>query len=84
MLSTKQNSISGLNLYPNPVSNGVLYITSNSSNAKTVSVYNILGKQVLNTKTSNNAVNVTNLKSGSYIVKISENGNTDTKKLIIE
>jgi len=83
-LSVKQNSISDLKMYPNPVSNGTLYITSNSSNAKTVAVYDILGKQVLNTKTSNNAVNVANLKSGAYIVKITEDGNTDTRKLIIE
>ncbi|HWS60327.1 MAG TPA: T9SS type A sorting domain-containing protein, partial [Flavobacterium sp.] len=59
-LSLKQNSISGLNVYPNPVKDGNLYITSNSSEAKTISVYDILGKQVLNTKTSNNAVNVSN------------------------
>lgn len=84
VLSVKQNTISGLSMYPNPVSNGVLHITSNSSSAKTVSVYDILGKQVLNTKTTNNAVNVADLKSGAYIVKITEEGNTDTKKLIID
>lgn len=83
-LSVKQNKIAGLNVYPNPVSNGTLYITSNSNNAKTVAVYDILGKQVLNTKTSNNAVNVANLKGGAYIVKITEDGKTDTRKLIIE
>lgn len=83
-LSVKQNSIAGLNVYPNPVKNGNLYITSNSSNAKTVAVYDILGKQVLNSKTSNNAVNVSNLKSGAYIVKVTEDGKTDTRKLIIE
>lgn len=83
-LSVKQNSISGLNVYPNPVSNGVLYITSNSSNAKTVSVYDILGKQVVGSKTVNNAVNVSNLMKGAYIVKITEEGNTETRKLIIE
>ena len=83
-LSVKQNSIAGLNIYPNPVKNGNLYITSNSSNAKTVAVYDILGKQVLNSKTSNNAVSVANLKSGAYIVKVTEDGKTDTRKLIIE
>jgi hypothetical protein len=83
-LSVKQNAISGLNMYPNPVSNGTLYITSNSSESKTVAVYDILGKQVLNAKVSNNAVNVSNLQSGAYIIKISEEGNTDTRKLIIE
>jgi len=71
-------------MYPNPVKNGNLYITSNSSNAKTVAVYDILGKQVINSKTSNNTVNVANLKSGAYIVRITEEGKTDTRKLIIE
>lgn len=83
-LSVKQNSIAGLNVYPNPVKDGNLYITSNSSNAKTVAVYDILGKQVLESKTSNNTVNVSNLKGGAYIVKITEDGKTDTRKLIIE
>lgn len=84
VLGVKQNAIAGLNMYPNPVSQGTLYITSNSSEAKTVSVYDLLGKQVLNAKTSNNAVNVSSLTSGSYIVKITEEGKTDTKKLIVE
>jgi hypothetical protein len=84
LLSVKQNSISGLNMYPNPVSNGTLYISSDSNSAKSVEIYDILGKQVLNAKVSNNAVNVSNLQSGAYIVKINEEGNTDTRKLIIE
>ena len=84
ILGVKQNSIAGLNMYPNPVKNGNLYITSNSSNPKTVAVYDILGKQVLDTKTTNNAINVSNLKGGAYFVKITEDGKTDTRKLIIE
>jgi hypothetical protein len=83
-LSVKQNSIVGLKIYPNPVTDGILKITSDSSNAKTVAVYDILGKQVLNSKTSNNAVNVSNLKGGAYIIKITEDGKTDTRKLIIQ
>ncbi len=83
-LSVNQNAISGLNMYPNPVTKGTLYITSNSSSAKSVAIFDILGKQVLNAKTSNNAVNVANLKGGVYIVKITEEGKTDTRKLIIE
>lgn len=83
-LSIKQNSISGLSVYPNPVTKGTLYITSNSTSVKSVAIFDILGKQVLNAKTSNNVVNVANLKGGVYIVKISEEGKTDTKKLVIE
>jgi hypothetical protein len=84
VLSNDEFEISGLKVYPNPVKDGNLYITSNSSESKTVSVYDILGKQVLNTKTLNNAVNVSSLKSGAYIAKITEDGKTDTRKLIIE
>ena len=84
VLGVKQNTIAGLNMYPNPVSKGTLYITSNSSEAKSVSIYDVLGKQILDTKTTNGAVNVSNLKAGSYIVKITEDGKTDTKKLIIQ
>nr|WP_315146273.1 T9SS type A sorting domain-containing protein [uncultured Flavobacterium sp.] len=83
-LSIKQNSISGLKVYPNPVKDGNLYLTSNSSEAKTVAVYDILGKEVLNAKTSNNTVNVSSLKGGAYVIKITQDGNTDTRKLIIE
>jgi hypothetical protein len=83
-LGVKQESISGLNMYPNPVKNGNLYITSNSSEAKSVEIYDILGKQVLNAKVSNNTVNVSNLKGGAYIVKINEEDKTATRKLIIE
>lgn len=83
-LGLKQNSIAGLNMYPNPVSKGTLYITSNSSGAKSVAVYDLIGKQVLNTKTENNAVNVSSLNSGVYLIQITEDGKTDTKKLIIQ
>jgi Secretion system C-terminal sorting domain len=83
-LGLKQSPIAGLNMYPNPVSNGTLYITSNSSEAKSVAVYDVLGKQVLDSKTSNNAVNVSNLTGGIYFVKITEDGKTDTRKIIIQ
>ena len=84
ILGLKQNAIAGLNMYPNPVSFGTLYITSNSTEAKSIAVYDVLGKQVLNVKTSNSAVDVSSLKGGIYFVKISEDGKTDTKKLMIE
>lgn len=83
-LGLKQNAIAGLNVYPNPVTDGNLYITSNSSNAKTVAIYDILGKHVLDSKTSNSTLNVSNLKRGVYIVKIAEDGKTDTRKIIIQ
>lgn len=82
-LSVKQNQIDGLKVYPNPVSNGTFFINSDSDATKEVLVYDVLGKQVVKTSTSN-AVNVSNLRSGVYIVKITEEGKTATRKLVIK
>lgn len=84
LLDVKQNEIAGLSIYPNPVSKGTLYITSSTNAAKSVVLFDVLGKQVLKTTTSNNSINVSGLKNGVYIIKITEDGKTDTQKLIIE
>jgi hypothetical protein len=81
-LSVNQNQIEGLKVYPNPVSNGTFYIDTNANSTKEVIVYDVLGKQVVKTSTTN-AVNVSNLKGGVYIVKITEEGKTATRKLVI-
>ncbi len=84
VLSTKQNQISGLSVYPNPVTNGKLSITSDSNDSKAVVIYDVLGKQVLSTVVTNQVVNVSDLTSGVYIVKITEEGKTATRKLVIQ
>lgn len=83
-LKINQNSISGLSFYPNPVKNGVFFINTDANAERTVTVFDVLGKQVLNLTTSNNAINVNNLNSGVYMVKITEEGKTATRKLVIE
>ena len=75
---------SQLKLYPNPVSNGKLYIASTTNLEKEVAIYNTLGQEVLQSKTNNQSINVSNLSKGTYFVKITEAGITATKKLIIQ
>jgi len=82
-LAVNQNTIAGLKVYPNPVTNGTLFIDTNADADKSVAIFDVLGKQVINTKTSSNSVNVSNLKGGVYIVKITEEGKTATRKLVI-
>ncbi|RAR50380.1 T9SS type A sorting domain-containing protein [Flavobacterium lacus] len=83
-LSTSSfNSIAGLSLYPNPVTNGMLNISTQANAERTVQIYDILGKQVVNKVTSNEAINVSNLNAGVYIVKITEEGKTASRKLVI-
>jgi hypothetical protein len=75
----------GFKMYPNPVSNGKLYISSSTNLEKEVSIFNTLGQRVLQTKTvTDQAITVSNLNKGTYFVKITEDGITATKKLIIQ
>lgn len=83
-LGVNQNSIPGLSVYPNPVTNGNLYITSTNNAAKAVVVYDVLGKEVAKATVTDQPVNVSSLKGGVYIVKITEDGKTATRKLVIK
>ena len=78
--------IENLNFYPNPVTNGKIYITSKNVSAKEISIYDVLGKLVLQTTLNTNSkeVNVAALNSGVYIIKIKEGDATATRKLIVK
>ncbi|MFY0714265.1 T9SS type A sorting domain-containing protein [Seonamhaeicola sp. NFXS20] len=85
-LSVKNNEIEGFSIYPNPVRNNKFTISSANSNAsKEVKLYNILGALVLN-KTINNkqSINVSNLTTGVYVLRVTENNKTAARKLIIK
>ena len=83
--SVEENKIDGFTAYPNPVNNGKLFISSNSLEKKQVSIYNVLGKSVLNTTVSGtrSEVNVATLSSGIYILKVVEGTKIATSKLVI-
>lgn len=72
-----------LGFYPNPVSNGKIYITSKTSIDKEVTIFNVLGKQVLQLMVSKE-VNISALSPGVYIVKIREGETVATRKLIVK
>jgi hypothetical protein len=83
-LRVAQNDIAGLNIFPNPVTNGNLFINTAMNDTKTVVIYDVLGKKVLGTSVNEQAVNVSALNSGVYIVKVTEAGKTATRKLVIK
>lgn len=81
-----QQSIEGLSIYPNPVNNGKLYIyiTSKHGLTKNVEIYNVLGKQIYTTVLLGKELNIANLNAGVYILKITENNISETRKLVIK
>ena len=76
--------IEGLILYPNPVSNGKVYITSKNDLDKNIIIFDVLGKKVLQTTMSSKELNISNLSPGVYIIKIDEEQATATRKLIVK
>lgn len=72
-----------LGFYPNPVSNGKIYITSKTSLDKEVLIFDVLGKKVLQTTISSRELNIAAIPPGVYIIKITEADITATRKLII-
>jgi hypothetical protein len=84
ILSTRSfNAIDGLKMYPNPLTGNTLNFVSASNADMSIQIFDILGKQVLSSKVINNSVNVANLNAGVYIVKITEEGKTATRKLVV-
>ncbi|MRX40518.1 T9SS type A sorting domain-containing protein [Flavobacterium sp. LC2016-23] len=77
------NTIEGLSLYPNPVLNGKVYISSKNDLEKEIIVFDLLGKKVIQTHLASKELNVADLAPGVYIIKISEENATATRKLII-
>lgn len=75
------NVFSGFDFYPNPTSD-ILNLRA-KNNIESVSLFNLLGQKVMDVKvgatTSN--INLANLSTGNYIMKVSIDGQTGTYKI---
>ncbi|MDO7171609.1 carbohydrate-binding protein [Mariniflexile sp. AS56] len=88
-LSIDSNSLgSAISVFPNPVSNELTISLGkanlNSSDSK-ITLYSIKGEKVLEVNPENNntpTLNVSNVKSGIYVLKISDKHNVISKKIV--
>ncbi len=82
VLGTDDNTIEGFSYYPNPTT-GVLNLKAQAT-IEEVTILNMLGQKVLELKNTSNAMelNVSNLAAGTYIMKVSVNGEVGTFKIV--
>ena len=81
VLAIDDNDLEGkFNLYPNPV-NDVLTI-STQEKINEIQIFDVTGKQVLQIKNPTMTIDVSQLKSSIYILKIITDNRVSTKKLI--
>jgi archaellum component FlaF (FlaF/FlaG flagellin family) len=84
VLSSEDFEINSFKLYPNPTSSGYVTISNSGSAIMTVSVFDLLGKQVIIQNVSNKKLDVSSLNMGVYLMKIILDNHTTYKRLIIE
>ena len=85
LLSTPSLTNAKFNLYPNPTKPGLVKISSSYSSNIYVEAFDVLGKTVIKkANLQNKSLDVSRLKTGIYILKITQDEATVTKKLIID
>jgi hypothetical protein len=73
-----------MTIFPNPSKGNITLQAQTKENAQ-ISVYDILGKEVYRTSQSlNSDINLKNLRSGVYLLRLEADGKQITKRLIIE
>ncbi|KKO04919.1 hypothetical protein LCGC14_0082310 [marine sediment metagenome] len=80
----RNDEIAGFKLYPNPAIADVVYVTTYLNNLKEVRVYDVFGELVLTEKLFTKAMNISRLSPGVYVVQVTENGKSITRKLVIK
>lgn len=81
---TTNNEIVGFKLYPNPTFNDVVYITTKDNATKDILVYDLFGEIVLKESTNHKELNIARLDAGVYIVQVTENSKTISRKLAVK
>ena len=69
-LGIEDQPLQALSLYPNPATNALQINNPNNVVIKQVKMYNLLGKEVIQVQGNSKTINVSNLQSGVYFVKL--------------
>ncbi|GEM_PF-1608536 len=82
-LSTKDNTVNNIKVYPNPVKKGIIYI-SNLSKELDYQIINVQGKTLKSGRTSESkTIDVSELNAGLYFITMNDEKSSTTKKFII-
>ncbi|NNG11037.1 MAG: T9SS type A sorting domain-containing protein [Arenibacter sp.] len=71
-------------LYPNPAYEDVVHITTNHSGIKDVVVYDVFGSIALKDRISRPTLNISKLSPGVYVLQITQNRHSMTRKLVVK
>jgi hypothetical protein len=81
-LSDNDFSVSSFKIYPNPANTSIT-IKSSDVKIESVEVFNMLGKNVLKSRLVDDKLNVSELASGVYMLRISSTNASTTRRIVI-
>jgi len=83
-MSTTNFELDSIKIVPNPSTSNFVTITSSLNEDIEVVVFDVIGKQISSQKLQNNKLDISELKTGMYLLKISQKEKTTTKKLVVK
>ena len=72
-----------LRIHPNPAPGPTVQIDTDNALPKTVQVFDLFGKAILQRRLTGNTLNIHFLSPGVYMVRVVQQGRSTTKKLIV-
>lgn len=82
--SGRSGDIEGIKVYPNPVVDGKVYITTLHNEPKKIFIYDVLGTKVMETTILGRELNLSDLDAGVYVLRVFEQDKVATRKLIVK
>ena len=82
-LSTSENELLDMIIYPNPVSGDFVTIQSPVEGLKEIEIYTVTGRKVMDTAINGNSLDVSSFNSGFYMLKVTINGQSKVSKLVV-
>ena len=82
-LSTNDNQLLEMRVFPNPVDANYISILSPISGDKEIEIYTLTGRKVLQTTILNSTLNIESLTAGFYMIKVTIDNKSKTSKLVV-
>ncbi|GLU43552.1 T9SS type A sorting domain-containing protein [Allomuricauda sp. NBRC 101325] len=82
--SEPEQELKGFKMYPNPAYGNEVYITTESNGSKQIKIFDVFGEVVLSDRIATNTLDISRLVPGVYVLQVTEQKKTMTRKLVVK
>lgn len=79
-----KDEIAGFKLYPNPATADVVYINTVDNKPKEIKIYDVFGELVHKDRITTKNLDISKLAPGVYVIQVTENNKSITRKLVVK